>query len=92
MLAFVFRQAFDEAAIVIDRRVRIEAVALAGVEIFRAMAGRGVHDAAALLERDVISEDARHDQIKKRMPELHAFELAALAAPADFRGVEFQFL
>ena len=76
-LAFVFRQAFDEAAFVVLRRVGFEAVFLAGAEVVRAVAGRGVHDAAALIERHVIGEHAGHAHIEKRMLEFDAFEFLA---------------
>ena len=46
-----------ELAAMIDRRVGLEAVALAGVEVVGAVAGRGVHEARARFERDVVAED-----------------------------------
>ena len=86
-LALVFGQAFDEAAFVILRRVGFEAVFLAGAEVVRAMARRGVDDAAALIERDVIGQHAGHAHIEKRMLKLGAFEFAAL--PRAVRAAHF---
>ena len=58
-LAFVFGQAFDEAAVVVERRVDFEAVFLAGAKVLDAMSRRRVNDAAALLECDVIARARR---------------------------------
>ena len=90
-LALVFRQAFDESAVVILRRVGFEAVFLAGAKVVGAMAGRGVHDSAALIERDVLGEHAGHCEIEKRMLELRAFEFPALPAAGDAADFEAQF-
>ena len=46
-----------ELAAMVDGRVDVEAVAAAGVEVVRAVAGRGVHEARARVERDVVAED-----------------------------------
>ena len=69
----------DEAAVVVLRRVGFQAVLLAGAEVVRAMAGRGVHDAAALLERDVIARARR----ARRSPETDA----EIGSPRDLAGV-----
>ena len=82
-LAFVLGQAFGEAAFVILRRVGFEVVFLASVEIFGAVARRGMNDSAALIERDVIGENGRAGAIEKRMPELDAFELTSLPSTAS---------
>ncbi len=58
VLAFVFRQPFGVNAFVIKRRINFETISLAGIEVIGAVAGRGVNDAAALIEGDVIGEDA----------------------------------
>ena len=89
-LALVFGQAFDEAAIVVLRRVGFESIFLAGAKVVGAMAGRGVHDAAALIERDVIGEHAGHVQVEKRMLELRAFEFPTLPAAGDATDFEAQ--
>ena len=91
-LALVFGQALDEAAFVILRRIGFEAVFLAGAEVVRAMAGRGVNDSAALLERDVIGEHAGNLHIEKRMLEFCALEFPTLPAAADFADFDFQFV
>jgi hypothetical protein len=46
-----------ELAAMIDRRVDVEAVADAGVEVVGAVTRRGVHESRAGIERDVIAED-----------------------------------
>ena len=51
-----------------------QAVFLPDCKVFRAMARRGVHDAGALLERDVLAEHAGHNAIQKRMLKFRAFE------------------
>ena len=83
-LAFVFGQAFDEAAFVVLRRVGFEAIFLAGAKVVGAMAGRGVNDAAALVERDVIGEHAGHAHIEKRMLE---FERLRILFPSTSREI-----
>ena len=82
-LALVFRQAFDESAFVILRRVGFETVFLSGAEVVRAVAGRRVHDAAALIERDVIGEHAGDAQFEKRMPE---FDRLRVPVPFQIRA------
>ena len=69
IFAFVFRQAFGIDAAIVERRVSFEAVFLAGVEVVGAVSGRGVHDAAALIERDVVGENAGDLHRQKRMLE-----------------------
>ncbi len=51
----------QEAAVVADRVVDLEAVLDAGVEVVLAVAGRGVHRAGAGIEGDVIAE--HHDRL-----------------------------
>src|SRR5882724_13424059 len=67
VLALVFRQAFRVNAFVIKRRINFETISLAGVEVIGAMTGRGVNDAAALIESDVIGEQAGHLNWQKWM-------------------------
>ena len=74
--AFVFRQAFHEAAFVVLRRVSFEIIFLAGAEVVDAVARSGVHDAAALIERHVIGEHSRNGIVQERVAKLHAFEFA----------------
>ncbi len=78
VLAFVFRQAFQIHAAVVERRVGFQAVFLAGDEVVRAVAGRGVHDPAALIERDVIGQHPRHLNRQKRMLKFHALKIPSL--------------
>ena len=52
-----------------DRRVDLEAVLHAGVEVVRAVAGRGVDDAGALLERDVVGQHGKRVAVVQRVPE-----------------------
>ena len=74
VLTLVFRQPFDEAAFVIDGRVDFEPVFLAGAEVFGAVAGRGVDNAASLLKRYVIAEHAGHEAVEIRMMKFAAIE------------------
>src|ERR1700735_1355534 len=79
-LAFVFRQAFDKAAVIIERSIGFQPISLAGCKVFGTMTGSGVNDSAALIQRDVISEYGRHAQLfQERMLTLNAFEFAALS-------------
>ena len=89
-LAFVFRQAFNEATIVIERSVGFEAIFLAGRKIFGTVAGSGMHNSAALIQSDVIGEHSGHAQLfEERMLKLHAFEFAALSN-LDGSSAQFQ--
>ena len=91
VFAFVFGQAFGVDAFVVERRVDFQAVFLAGVEVVRAVAGRGVHDAAALIERDVVGEHAGHLNRQKWMLKFHAFEIAAFEGRENFGFLDFAF-
>src|ERR1700693_1259754 len=77
-LALVFGQAFDEAAVIILGRVCFEAILLPRAEVLGAVSGGRVNDAAALIERDVISQNSGHAHGEKGMLELEAFEFASL--------------
>ena len=46
--------------------------------VFLAVAGSGVDRAGALLQRDVIGQDAERVPLEERMPEDRAFQLRAL--------------
>ena len=61
-----------------DRRVDLEAVLHAGVEVVGAVARRRVHGARARVERDVVAEHAERVARVERMPEADALELRAL--------------
>ena len=81
-LAFVFRQAFEIAAVSIDRRVRLNAIFLPGLKVLHAVARRGVHDAGALIERHVIGQNRWDSQIQKRMPEFQLRQIFPFPRPA----------
>src|SRR5262249_19300874 len=49
VFAFVFGQSCQIPAAIIERRVSLELVALAGIEVIHAVSWRRVHDAAALI-------------------------------------------
>ena len=76
-LALVFGQTFDETAFVVLWGIGFQAIFLARAEVVGAVAGGGMDNAAALIERDVIGQHAWHTHIEKRMLELNAFQLAA---------------
>ena len=59
----------------IDRAIDGQPVLDADFEILLTVAGSGVDRAGALLQRDVIAENAERIAIQKRMPEDRAFEL-----------------
>ena len=50
---------------------------LADDVVFLAVAGRGVDRAGALLQRDVVGQDAERIALEKRMAEDRAFQLRA---------------
>jgi hypothetical protein len=56
---------------------------LAGVKVVCAVAGSGVDNAAALIERDVVGEDAGNFYGHEGMLKFHALEIAALECTAD---------
>ena len=90
-LALVFRQAFDEAAVVVLRGVGFQPIFLASPEVVRAVAWSGVHDAAALIERHVIGEYTGNLRIEKRMLEQNAFEFRAFPSRVHCVNFDVQF-
>src|SRR5207253_1951967 len=85
VLAFVFGKAFSVDAAVVERSGGFEIVFLAGVEVVDAVAGSGVNDAGALIERDVSGEDARDLQRQKGVLEFCVLEMVALEPGEDAR-------
>jgi hypothetical protein len=83
VLAFVFGQAFEIDAFVVEWSIGFEAIFLSGDKVFGAVARSGVHDAAALIERDVISKDAGNLEGQEGMLEFHALEIAAVERGAN---------
>ena len=75
-----------EMAAASDRRVDLEAVLHARQEVVRAMTGRGVHRAGALLERDVVGQHGDRVAVVQRMAELEALEQLALSSGASCRS------
>ena len=73
----------EEAARRIDRAVGIDAVFAADHVVFLAVAGRGVDGAGALLQRDVIGQDAERIAFEERMAEDGAFQLRAFERRDD---------
>src|SRR6266404_3009582 len=47
--SFVLRQAFQIPSVVVNRRVRLDAVFLSGLEVLNAMSRRRMHDAGTLI-------------------------------------------
>ncbi|MFM2383355.1 MAG: hypothetical protein RL515_1342, partial [Verrucomicrobiota bacterium] len=66
------------SAVVADGAIRFEAILVAGLVVFDAVAGRGVHAARAGVGGDVVGEDDRRGAVDERMLRLQAFERAAL--------------
>ena len=58
-----------------DRRVNLQPVLHAGVEVVGAVTGRRVHRAGAGIERDVVAEHRHRIAVVKRMTEPEALEL-----------------
>jgi len=92
ILAFVFGQAFEVYALIVQWRVDFQAIFLAGIKVVGAMTGGGMNDAATLIERDVIGENARHLNRQEGMLKFHALEIAALnrGAHASFLDAAFR--
>src|SRR5882762_11581503 len=84
ILAFVFGQTLEIDAFVVQRRVNLQSIFLAGIEVVGAVARSGVNDAAALIESDVIGENSRHLNGEERVLKLHALEIAAFEGGANF--------
>ena len=66
-----------EAAFVVDRAKGFQAVFLPHGEVFLAVARSGVNDAAALLHRHVVAQNAHRLPLQKRMLKPHSLKLAA---------------
>src|ERR1043166_4338059 len=64
-------------AAVVDRRKRRQSVLLPDLEVFGAMAGRGVNETRALLQRHVRRQDYGRIPTHKRMTRHKPFEVAA---------------
>src|SRR6267154_1285718 len=88
VLAFVFGKAFGVDAAVVERSGGFEIVFLSGVEVVDAMAGSGVNDAGALVERDVGGENAGDLQRQKGMLKFCALEMVALELGEDARFLD----
>jgi hypothetical protein len=67
--SFIFRQAFEVPAVPVNGRICFDPIFLAGLEIFDAVSGSGMHNSGSLFERDVIRENGRHNKIQERVPE-----------------------
>ncbi len=64
---------------------------MAGIEVVGTVTGGRVNDAAALIERDVIGENARHLNRQEGMLKFHSLEIAPLigGAQASFFDAAF---
>jgi len=91
VLTFVFRQAFEIHALVVERSIGFESIFLAGIEVVGAVAGSGVNDAAALIESDVVRKDAGNLNGHKGVLKFHALEIAPLVGCADFGFFDIAF-
>src|ERR1700688_4737304 len=83
IFALVLGQTFQINAAIIERSVRFQSIFLARIKVVRAVAGSGVHDSAALVESDVVGQNARDLKGQKGMPKFAAFKFAALEGFAD---------
>ncbi len=75
--AGVARHLGREAAVVVDRRVDVDAVGDAGQVVVVAVARSGVDGARPVLEGDVVAEDEERVALGERVSGLEALELAA---------------
>src|SRR5206468_12182467 len=91
VFASVFGQTFRIDALVIKRRINFKPIFLAGIEVIDAVTGRGVNDAAALIERYIVREHARHPNRHEGMLELHSFEIAPSVRRENFCLFYFAF-
>src|ERR1700730_15692187 len=85
ILTFIFWQALEVTAAIIERCINLQAVFLTGIEVVGAAAGFGVHDAAALSDSDVIGQDTgklnrKEGVLKFNAGKVRAFELGAHAS------------
>src|SRR5207244_12980195 len=87
ILAPVFRQPLKIDALVVDRRINLQSIFLPGIKIVGAMSRSRVNDAAALIERDIIGENARHLNGQEGVLKYHPLEIASLK-----RGAHASFL
>ena len=67
-----------DAAVIVQWRVRLQAIFLTHHEVFRAMPRSRMHDPAALLERHMLAEYSGDDPIEERVLELGAGKAIAL--------------
>src|SRR6185436_20766126 len=77
VLACEQRRAFNEATVAADWIVDLELVLHANGVVFLAVPGRGVHQARARIQRDVIAEHDRNSALVERMSELQTLECLA---------------
>ncbi len=80
LLARKQRRGRQKPAVVADRVIDREPVALAHDEVFLAVARRGVHGARAALERDVLAQYHRDFALVERMAQLQALECGTIRA------------
>ncbi len=66
-----------EDAAAVERLIDRETVLAAGEEVVAAVAGRGVYDAGALFQRDVVGQHDGGFALQERMLRDRAFELLA---------------
>ncbi len=71
VLPLVLRQALCENSFVIKRCVRFEPVFLSYVKVVGAMAGSGMNDSTALIERDMLGQHPGHNSVQKWVLEPH---------------------
>ena len=84
VLAFIFGQTFRVDTLVVKRRINFKAIFLTGTKVIDAVTRRSVNDAAALIERDVVREHARHLNRHKGMLEFHSFEISPFVHRENF--------
>ena len=84
VFAPIFGQALRVDALVVKRCINFKPIFLAGIEVIDAVTRRGVNDAAALIERDIVREHARHVNRHEGMLELHSFEIAPFVRRENF--------
>ena len=88
----IFGQSFDVPSAVVERGVGLKPIFLPGLEVFQAMAWRGMHDTGTLIEGHIIGQHGGDAQIQEGVLEFEAREIAALPRTAQAGARDSEFL
>src|SRR2546427_10853680 len=79
----IFWQAFREAPVIVQGRVCLQAIFLTHREVLGSMPRSRMHDAATLLQRDMLAEHSGNDSIEKGVLKLGTGKAVALKSLGD---------